>query len=87
LSGSGPSTNFMSEQEQPNETKVNEAMTERVNKALEASDYTFLMGSSDHVVMISAGEENNKVDILMTLESMEEAVATLRSQADEEKPQ
>jgi ribosome-associated translation inhibitor RaiA len=77
----------MSEQEQPNETKVNEAMTERVNKALEASDYTFLMGSSDHVVMISAGEENNKVDILMTLESMEEAVATLRSQADEEKPQ
>ena len=77
----------MSEQQQPNETKVNEAMTERVNKALEASDYTFLMGSSDHVVMISAGEENNKVDILMTLESMEEAVATLRSQADEEKPQ
>jgi hypothetical protein len=77
----------MSEQQQPNETKVNEEMTERVSKALEASDYTFLMGSSDHVVMISAGEENNKVDILMTLESMEEAVATLRSQADEEKPQ
>ena len=62
-------------------------MTERVNKALEASDYTFLMGATDHVVMISAGEEDNKVDILMTLESMEEAVATLRSQADEEKPQ
>lgn len=62
-------------------------MTERVNKALEASDYTFLMGTTDHVVMISAGEEDNKVDILMTLESMEEAVATLRSQADEEKPQ
>jgi hypothetical protein len=77
----------MSEQQQPNETKVNEAMTERVNKALEASDYTFLMGTTDHVVMISAGEEDNKVDILMTLESMEEAVATLRSQADEEKPQ
>jgi ribosome-associated translation inhibitor RaiA len=77
----------MSEQQQPSETKVNEAMTERVNKALEASDYTFLMGTTDHVVMISAGEENNKVDILMTLESMEEAVATLRSQADEEKPQ
>jgi len=77
----------MSEQQQPSETKVNEAMTERVNKALEASDYTFLMGTTDHVVMISAGEEDNKVDILMTLESMEEAVATLRSQADEEKPQ
>ena len=62
-------------------------MTERVNKAPMASDYTFLMGTTDHVVMISAGEEDNKVDILMTLESMEEAVATLRSQADEEKPQ
>ena len=77
----------MSEQQQPSETKVNEAMTERVSKALVASDFTFLMSTTDHVVMISAGEEDNKVDILMTLESMEEAVATLRSQADEEKPQ
>lgn len=62
-------------------------MTERVNKAPVASDLTFLMGATDHVVMISAGEEDNKVDILMTLKDMEEAVATLRSQADEEKPQ
>ena len=77
----------MSEQQQPSETKVNEEMTERVSKALVASDFTFLMSTTDHVVMISAGEEDNKVDILMTLESMEEAVATLRSQADEEKPQ
>ena len=77
----------MSEQEQPNEAKVNEAMTDRINKALPASDYTFLMGTTDHVVMISAGEEDNKVDILMTLEDMEYAVATLRSQADKEKPQ
>ena len=77
----------MSEQQQPSETKVNEAMTERVSKALPASDYTFLMGTTDHVVMISAGEEDNKVDILMTLESMEEAVAILRSQADEDKPE
>jgi hypothetical protein len=76
----------MSEQEQPNETKVNEAMKDRINKALPASDYTFLMGTTDHVVMISAGEEDNKVDILMTLEDMEEAVAVLRAQASEEKP-
>ena len=76
----------MSEQEQPNEAKVNEAMTDRINKALPASDYTFLMGTTDHVVMISAGEEDNKVDILMTLEDMEEAVAVLRAQASEEKP-
>ena len=77
----------MSEQEQRNETKVNEAMTERVNKAPVASDFTFLMSTTDHLVMISAGEEDNKVDILMTLEDMEYAVATLRSQADKEKPQ
>ena len=61
-------------------------MTDRINKALPASDYTFLMGATDHVVMISAGEEDNKVDILMTLEDMEEAVAVLRAQASEEKP-
>ena len=77
----------MSEQEQPNETKVNEAMTDRVNKALLATGYTFLMGTTDHVVMIHAGEEDNKVDILMTLEDMEEAITILRAQADEEKPQ
>jgi hypothetical protein len=77
----------MSEQEQTNETKVNDAMTDRVNKAPVASDFTFLMSTTDHLVMISAGEEDNKVDILMTLEDMEEAVAVLRAQADEKKPQ
>jgi hypothetical protein len=77
----------MSEQEQTNETKVNDAMTERVNKALVASDFAFLMSTTDQVVMISAGEEDNKVDILMTLEDMEYAVATLRAQTEEEKPQ
>jgi hypothetical protein len=61
-------------------------MTDRVNKAPVASDFTFLMGTTDHVVMISAGEEDNKVDILMTLEDMEYAVTTLRAQAKEEKP-
>ena len=77
----------MSEQEQTNETKVNDAMTDRVNKAPVASDFTFLMSTTDHLVMISAGEEDNKVDILMTLEDMEYAVTTLRAQAKEEKPQ
>ena len=77
----------MSEQEQPNETKVNEAMTDRVNKALVATGYTFLMSTTDHVVMIHAGEDDNKVDILMTLGDMEEAITILRDQADKEKPQ
>ena len=61
-------------------------MTDRINKALPASDYTFLMGTTDHVVMIHAGEDDNKVDILMTLGDMEEAITILRDQADKEKP-
>jgi len=77
----------MSEQEQPNETKVNDELTERVNKALVAIDYTFLAGSSDHVVIISAGDDDNRTDVLMTLKDMEEVVSILRDQADEEKPQ
>lgn len=76
----------MSEQEQPNETKVDETMTKRVDEALLATGYTFLMSTTDHVVMIHAGEDDNKVDILMTLEDMEEAITILRDQAKEEKP-
>lgn len=77
----------MSEQEQPNETKVDETMTKRVDEALVATGYTFLMSTTDHVVMIHAGEEDNKVDILMTLGDMEEAITILRDQADKDKPQ
>jgi hypothetical protein len=77
----------MSEQEQPNETKVDEAMTKRIDEALVATGYTFLMSTTDHVVMIHAGEDDNKVDILMTLGDMEEAITILRDQADKEKPQ
>lgn len=77
----------MSEQEQPSETKVNDELTERVNKALVAIDYTFLAGSDDHVVIISAGDDDNRTDVLMTLKDMEEVVSILRNQADEEKSQ
>jgi nitrate reductase NapAB chaperone NapD len=75
----------MSEQQQPNETKVNNELTERVNKALVAIDYTFLAGSGDHVVIISAGDDDNRTDVLMTLKDMEDVVSILRDQADEEK--
>jgi len=75
----------MSEQQQPNETKVNDELTERVNKALVAIDYTFLAGSGDHVVIISAGDDDNRTDVLMTLKDMEDVVSILRDQADEEK--
>jgi nitrate reductase NapAB chaperone NapD len=75
----------MSEQQQPNETKVNDELTERANKALVAIDYTFLAGSGDHVVIISAGDDDNRTDVLMTLKDMEDVVSILRDQADEEK--
>jgi hypothetical protein len=75
----------MSEQQQPNETKVNNKLTERANKALVAIDYTFLAGSGDHVVIISAGDDDNRTDVLMTLKDMEDVVSILRDQADEEK--
>ena len=74
----------MSEQQQPSETKVNDELTERVNKALVAIDYTFLAGSSDHVVIISAGDDDNRTDVLMTFKDMEEVVSILRDQAGEE---
>ena len=75
----------MSEQQQPNETKVNDEPTERANKALVAIDYTFLAGSGDHVVIISAGDDDNRTDVLMTLKDMEDVVSILSDQADEEK--
>lgn len=61
-------------------------MTDRVNKALWAYDYTLFVSTTDHVVMISAGEGDSKVDVLVALEDMEEALVVLRAQVNEEKP-
>jgi hypothetical protein len=74
----------MSEQEQPNETQppVNDELTERVNNAYVANDYTLLNGGSDNVVMVKGDKDDKSVDPLLTLEGMEEVVATLRSEAD-----
>ena len=76
----------MSEEQQPNETTqvVNNELTERVNKAYLASNYTLLNGGTDNVVMIRGdrGEDDNKqsVDVLLTLEAMEEVSKTLREE-------
>jgi len=75
-------TNFMSEQEQPNQTMVNNELTERVNNAFIASGYTLLNGGSDNVIMISGDKDDKSVDVLLTLEGMEEVSQTLRSEAD-----
>ena len=78
----------MSEEQQPNETApvVNNELTERVNNAYIASNYTLLNGGTDNVVMVKGdrGEDDNKqsVDVLLTLEGMEEVVKTLRAEVD-----
>jgi len=73
----------MSEEQQPNETAqlVNNELTERVNNAYIASDYTLLNGGTDNVVMIK-GEKDGKdpVDVMLTLEGMEEVSKTLRDE-------
>jgi hypothetical protein len=78
----------MSEQEQPNETIPNESplvnneLTERVNNAYIANGYTLLNGGSDNVVMVKGEKDDKSVDLLLTLEGMEEVATTLRSELD-----
>jgi hypothetical protein len=78
----------MSEQEQPNETipnegpVVNNELTERVNNAYIANGYTLLNGGSDNVVMVKGEKDDKSVDLLLTLEGMEEVATTLRSELD-----
>jgi len=74
--------------EQINETTqvVNNELTERVNNAYLASNYTLLNGGTDNVVMIKgdrgADENKQSVDVLLTLEGMEEVSKTLRTEVD-----
>jgi hypothetical protein len=78
----------MSEQEQSNETIPNESpvvnneLTERVNNAYIANGYTLLNGGSDNVVMVKGEKDDKSVDLLLTLEGMEEVATTLRSELD-----
>ncbi len=74
----------MSEQTNETTTVVNNELTERVNNAYLASNYTLLNGGTDNVVMIKGdrGEDDNRqsVDVLLTLEGMEEVSKTLREE-------
>jgi hypothetical protein len=75
-------------EEQTNETPtkvVNNELTERVNNAFVANNYTLLNGGTDNVVMIKGEKESsidgrNSVDVLLTLEGMEEVAETLRAE-------
>ena len=74
----------MSEEQQPNETTqvVNNELTERVNNAYIANNYTLLNGGADNVVMVKGDKDDKSVDMLLTLEGMEEVSKTLRAEVD-----
>ena len=71
-------------EEQTNETTqvVNNQLTERVNNAYIANNYTLLNGGTDNVIMISGDKNDASADMLLTLEGMEEVSKTLRAEAD-----
>ena len=71
-------------EEQINETTqvVNNELTERVNNAYIANNYTLLNGGTDNVIMISGDKNDASADMLLTLEGMEEVSKTLRAEAD-----
>ena len=70
--------------EQTNETTqvVNNELTERVNNAYLANNYTLLNGGTDNVIMISGEKDDASADMLLTLEGMEEVAKTLRAEVD-----
>jgi len=71
-------------EEQKNETTqvVNNELTDRINNAYLASNYTILNGGTDNVVMIKGDKDDKSVDLLLTLEGMEEVSKTLRAEVD-----
>tara|TARA_R110000868_G_scaffold288067_1_gene548408 strand:+ start:1817 stop:2098 length:282 start_codon:yes stop_codon:yes gene_type:complete len=78
----------MSEEQTKETTQVvNNELTERVNNAFIANNYTLLNGGSDNVVMIRGDKKGsldgkNSVDMLLTLEGMEEAASSLRTETE-----
>ena len=72
--------------EESTQQLVNNPLTERVNNAYIASDYTLLNGGTDNVIMIKGNKEGKaSVDVLLTLEGMEEVSKTLRSEVNNQK--
>lgn len=72
----------MSEQQNETTQVVNSELTERVNNAYIANNYTLLNGGTDNVIMISGEKDDASASMLLTLEGMEEVVKTLRAEAD-----
>ena len=72
----------MSEETNKTAQLVNNELTERVNNAYIASNYTLLNGGTDNVVMVKGDKDEKSVDVLLTLEGMEEVAKTLRDEVN-----
>lgn len=84
LCGSGPPTNFMSEQEQPNETKVNDEFTERVNNAYIGSGYGIFNGVEEDLVLIfGKNKKDESVDILINFQGLKEMAEDVLSKSQQ----
>ena len=60
------------------------SLTERLNHAYIAKEYTLLNGGSDNVIMIQASREGRyPIDILLTFDGLEEVMNQLRPETAE----
>lgn len=66
-------------EEQNQEPKVNNELTERVNKASVANNFTLLNGGTDNIIMISGDKDGVTTDILVTYEGLEQVVQDLKA--------
>jgi hypothetical protein len=65
--------------EETKQQDPSEVLTNRVNSAYVAKDYTLLNGGTDNIVMIQGERKDaDPVDILLTYDGMEEVLGSLK---------
>lgn len=64
-------------EEQP-KTQVNNELTERVNAAYIANNFTLLNGGTDNIIMISGEKDDARADILVTYDALEQVLNDLK---------
>jgi hypothetical protein len=65
--------------EETKQQDPSEVLTNRVNNAYVAKDYTLLNGGTDNIVMIQGErKDSDPVDILLTYDGMEEVLGSLK---------
>jgi len=68
----------MSQQEEQPKTQVNNELTERVNNAYIANNFTLLNGGTDNIIMISGEKDDASGDILVTYDALEQVLNDLK---------